>query len=746
MLNNGSNMVLSVLLRAVDGISSPVRRIQQRLSMFRRQAESIGRRVGFERLTRSLTNAGQATAHLYNQSRLVARRLVLIGTLGAGALLATVNATAQLGTQTANVADMLGINVEMLQAYRYHAEQAGLGATNFDTALRRMLRRTSEAAQGGGAAADALKELELSAEALQMRTPEQQLGIVADALTRVENQSDRLRLAFNLFDTDGAMMLNMLRDGAAGLEDMSMQARRLGHIMSEDDVRLAERFSANMVDMRKSLQGVRNIIGFALMPIFSDWMVQLTSLLIEHRPQIEAWATNFAENLPARLQQLRVEFYQLAETLDPLLGKALALADRFGVVNTAAAGLALVVGAPIIIPLLRFTVAIADLTYSVARFGAGLIWLATKAIGFVRKELRVLSLVFRLNPIGLLVTAIITGALLIRKYWEPISAFFRGVWTGIKSGLQPVISIFKDVGSEFSGLAQLLGPVGDAFGWVVDRVGDLVRWMGSLLTPVNMTDSSLEKVSATGERVGHVIGTVLSKAVQFFLLPLRLMNMAVETTISVFQRARTVLEAVFNWSPLEQIQSGIDAVTEWLGTIDWAAHGRAFMESLADGIKSAATAPYRAAQEALSRARNLLPFSDAREGPLSNLTASGHAIPTTIAEGIQSADSAPFNALQDVFSRVQGMLGGHTPSSGRDATEVSTPSGTSPTSMTSTDMSRSNRGGVHIERVQFSPRVTIQAGANADSQEIATLVEELMERWRNKDMWLSIQNVQENPA
>lgn len=41
-------------------------------------------------------------------------------------------------------------------------------------------------------------------------------------------------------------------------------------------------------------------------------------------------------------------------------------------------------------------------------------------------------------PVVAVVAAIVAGALLIRKYWEPVSAFFGGVVEGLKAAFAPV--------------------------------------------------------------------------------------------------------------------------------------------------------------------------------------------------------------------------------------------------------------------------------------------------------------------
>ncbi|MCP6385187.1 phage tail tape measure protein, partial [Klebsiella pneumoniae] len=45
-------------------------------------------------------------------------------------------------------------------------------------------------------------------------------------------------------------------------------------------------------------------------------------------------------------------------------------------------------------------------------------------------------------PVVAVVAAIVAGALLIRKYWEPISAFFGGVMEGLRTAFAPIAELF----------------------------------------------------------------------------------------------------------------------------------------------------------------------------------------------------------------------------------------------------------------------------------------------------------------
>jgi hypothetical protein len=69
--------------------------------------------------------------------------------------------------------------------------------------------------------------------------------------------------------------------------------------------------------------------------------------------------------------------------------------------------------------------------------------------------------------------------------------------------------------------------------------------------------------------------------------------------------------------------------------------GKNLLITLGEGIWSAVTYPFTMLKNALGKLRNLLPFSDAREGPLASLTASGSALLKTLADGMSLTQSLP---------------------------------------------------------------------------------------------------------
>ena len=80
------------------------------------------------------------------------------------------------------------------------------------------------------------------------------------------------------------------------------------------------------------------------------------------------------------------------------------------------------------------------------------------------------------------------------------------------------------------------------------------------------------------------------------------------------------------------------------------------MSTFANGIKSAFSSAVEAVKGGLQKIRNLLPFSDAKEGPLSTLTLSGQRTMTTYAHGLTLAGDAPAEAMNKSLQQVQGAL------------------------------------------------------------------------------------------
>ena len=101
-----------------------------------------------------------------------------------------------------------------------------------------------------------------------------------------------------------------------------------------------------------------------------------------------------------------------------------------------------------------------------------------------------------------------------------------------------------------------------------------------------------------------------------------------------------------------------EGIKNWFSSFSLYDSGMKMLQTLADGIKAAAYAPVEAISGALGKVREYLPFSDAKVGPLSQLTLSGQKVVDTLREGMLSANPLTDAAKVQFGSALTGFGGG----------------------------------------------------------------------------------------
>lgn len=165
---------------------------------------------------------------------------------------------------TTKMADRLGIGVQKLLGLQHAAQLTGNSTSNLQLGLQRMTRRVSEAAQGAGEAKGALRELGLDAQKLASLSPDQQFSAIADAMEQVNGQSNRVRLAFKLFDSEGVGLLNTLKGGSKQLQAYQQEALKLSGNLSRIDATKIEIVNNSFQRLRAFISGLARSISVKL--------------------------------------------------------------------------------------------------------------------------------------------------------------------------------------------------------------------------------------------------------------------------------------------------------------------------------------------------------------------------------------------------------------------------------------------------------------------------------------------------
>lgn len=117
----------------------------------------------------------------------------------------------------------------------------------------------------------------------------------------------------------------------------------------------------------------------------------------------------------------------------------------------------------------------------------------------------------------------------------------------------------------------------------------------------------------------------------------------------VAQKFTTVQTAFSNG--IETIKSKVSGAVSWFFT-----SGQRVVTTFANGIKSAFGNAVDAVKGGLQKIRNMLPFSDAKTGPLSTLTLSGQRTMTTYAHGLTLSQDAPAKAVKAGLEKTKATI------------------------------------------------------------------------------------------
>ncbi len=181
----------------------------------------------------------------------------------------------------AKMSDKIGITTESLASLQFAGELTGVSVNTMNMALQRMTRRVSEAAQGTGEAKDAIKELGLDAQHLEDIGPDKAFIEISEAMKGVGNQSDKVRLAMKLFDSEGVALVNTMALGADGLNKAAAEADALGLAISRVEASKIEAANDAMLKISKVAEGFSNTLSIEIAPFITAIADSFTASAIE---------------------------------------------------------------------------------------------------------------------------------------------------------------------------------------------------------------------------------------------------------------------------------------------------------------------------------------------------------------------------------------------------------------------------------------------------------------------------------
>lgn len=197
------------------------------------------------------------------------------GILGLGGILGGAALARRFRQITAEIDDLtklapkLQLTTQSLQEFQHVALiSAGVTDKQLNMALQRFRRRTQEAAEGTGEAVNVLKELRLNAKELIALPADEAFDKVRRAVQETTKENQRLRIAFKLFDSEGAALVNTLNLTEEQFKSLRIEAHRFGGVLDDPTIKNVSELDTNFRRLTLSIKGAsRELVGYVSGPL-----------------------------------------------------------------------------------------------------------------------------------------------------------------------------------------------------------------------------------------------------------------------------------------------------------------------------------------------------------------------------------------------------------------------------------------------------------------------------------------------
>lgn len=170
----------------------------------------------------------------------------------------------------AKTSDKLGIATTELVGLQRAATFSGASGEVLNKALAKMQKNTSDAASGIGEAQRSFEALGINVRDFKNLSPEEQFKTIADRIRTVGNVTDRTRIAQDIFGRSGIELVNTLRLGREGLDEIIANTDKFGLAISRVDAKQIEDANDAFTRVKDVFRGIGFQIAKNVAPVVTE--------------------------------------------------------------------------------------------------------------------------------------------------------------------------------------------------------------------------------------------------------------------------------------------------------------------------------------------------------------------------------------------------------------------------------------------------------------------------------------------
>lgn len=219
----------------------------------------------------------------------------------------------------------IGISRQAYQELDFICSQSGTSVDTLQAGMKTLTTSMTKAASGTKANIEQFEALGVSVTDANgnLRSQEDVMWDAMSALQGMENQTEKARLATQLFGKSGTELMPLLNGASGSIDDMKNKAHELGLVLDDETIDSGVELTDTMDQMKRSFGAVFTKLGASLMPILQ----KVCKLVIDNMPKIQQlvgklepiFTSMFEKLLPPMMDLIQNIMPPLMEVIESLL-------------------------------------------------------------------------------------------------------------------------------------------------------------------------------------------------------------------------------------------------------------------------------------------------------------------------------------------------------------------------------------------------------------------------------------------
>ncbi len=241
---------------------------------------------GLDNFKRTMSDAGKSVGGFAESVKANSQALRMIGmsmaALGGaivGAAALSVKSYVEMGHEIDDMAKRTGWATESLSELRHVAEMSGTSLSGLEINTRYLSNAIVAAQDGTESYIKSFARIGINAQSLKGMKVEDQFWVVADALSRVSDDTMRTSLAMDLFGRSGTNLLPIFAQGADAIARVRQETYNMGLVFDEVAAKKASEMAEQMKLVNEQVNGLKIVLAEVLLPTLTDLATKISNVI-----------------------------------------------------------------------------------------------------------------------------------------------------------------------------------------------------------------------------------------------------------------------------------------------------------------------------------------------------------------------------------------------------------------------------------------------------------------------------------